>query len=189
MNIFSQAGIFRQWTFQTAMTPLSHLVREFQRGELDIDIPCQRGDVWSLYDRQFLAYSMVCNRPLAAMYRNLQPSTGIDRLIDGKQRVLAAAAIYNDEVPMPSIWFPTERSGQVILPDGADEFIVFSDLTQTGQLALRNIPSVLVYSVTEEGADREEQEAELFRTVNFAGRAQGDSATVPTPRATDKGNL
>ncbi|MFE3452412.1 DUF262 domain-containing protein [Nonomuraea sp. NPDC059194] len=168
---------------------LVNLVRE---GDLLLDTPYQRGDVWTLDQRVALVKSWLLGLPIPALIINDRLGAfwgethhdDIDfayAMIDGKQRITTAAMWFGSDFAVPASWFPegevsvTERT-----PDGP--YVLFSGLTVIGQ---RRFMRRALIPVCEARVKTVREEAEIYLLVNGAGTPQSDEDMERARRIAD----
>lgn len=169
------------------------IVRLVQEGNLILDTPYQRGDVWTLDQRIALVKSWLLGLPIPAMIINDRMSSAWERgaelgpayaMIDGKQRTLTAFAWYTNEFAVPASWFPADQLATT--EDTADgPYVRFDGLTIVGQ---RRFMRMAHFPVCEARAGSEREEAQIYLLVNGGGTAQTDddmarAARLATPEA------
>jgi hypothetical protein len=183
-------------TYQTA-SPLEHrslgatnrfadfFVRNVQRGDMLLDPPYQRGDVWNNEQRMGLVRSWLQGVPIPAVIINDRCSptwfaaNPHDRddppysyaVIDGRQRIQTAVDWLGGELLVPASWFPAEHvAAKSWTSDGP--YVRYTDLTQVGQ---RFAESRCVLPCAEGKCATVEEEAEIYLLVNGAGTPQTDA--------------
>ena len=181
----TDAPIFRSLSLQQTATTYASLVNELRDGELDLDAPYQRGHVWGTDRQVALIRSLTMGLPTAAIYVNERDIMQPRVIIDGKQRITAAARWLDGELEVPAAWFPAfapPRPGEApdhdptqILADPDAPNITFAGLTPAGQRLWKNSATVAIYWSKFTGPDAIAQENLLFDLLNFGGVAQGDS--------------
>lgn len=154
-----------------SLRELTNLVRE---GDLDLNAPYQRGDVWTKEQRVNLLRSLLLSVPVAAIILNRRGSNaawteGDDQpyyvAIDGKQRLTTGLMWFDGDLAIPTEWLRTE-----FLPAGFRESMVtFTDLVRPGQLYMaRNF----VIPIAEAQLPTVAAEAEVYGLINAAGTPQ-----------------
>lgn len=154
------------------------LARKVTDGSLEMNPPYQRGSVWTPRQRALLVKSLLMRLPIPAVMINDRSSwPGVrddvtvpwDAVIDGKQRLEATAAWFDDELPVPASWFPAEAVVETT-PTADGPYVTFSQLTKNGQgMTMRAVlPAIEVKLPTVEA------EAEYYGLVNTGGTAQTD---------------
>lgn len=165
------------------------LAKLVQEGDLLLDTPYQRGDVWTLDQRVALVKSWLLGVPIPAMIiadrmarwdRNTDGDLGpAYAMIDGKQRTLTAIAWYNSEFAVPASWFPADQiEASEDTEDGP--YVRFSGLTIVGQ---RRFMRMAQLPVCEARAGSDSEEAEIYLLVNGAGTPQTDEDLSRAERA------
>jgi hypothetical protein len=150
------------------MQPLARPISEFLRDDSDyfrlvVDQPYQRGHVWTLEQRRMLIESLLMGLPLNAIYLNVRGNDGPEAyVVDGKQRITTLRMFVNDEFSIPSAWIPSADSK---VDPANDEEIVWSEIALPRQRKIK-MQAIATY---ETRLKTEEEEAELFRLLNFAG--------------------
>jgi hypothetical protein len=154
------------------------LAKLVQDGDLLLDTPYQRGDVWTLDQRVALVKSWLLGLPIPAVIiadrmhrwdRKTDGSLGpAYAMIDGKQRMLTAIAWYDSDFAVPASWFPADQVETV--EDTEDgPYVRFAGLTVVGQ---RRFMRMAQLPVCEARAASDSEEAEIYLLVNGAGTAQ-----------------
>lgn len=180
-------------TYQTD-SPLTHLslaatnrpadffVRNAQRGDMLLDTPYQRGSVWNDSQRMGLVRSWLMGLPIPAIVvndrttpawrrANPQDVNHVYAVIDGKQRILTAAAWLSGNLPVPASWFPADQVAHVTeTVDGI--YVTFAGLTRVGQRFAENR---CVLPCAEGRLATVQQEAEVYLLLNGAGTPQTDA--------------
>lgn len=180
-------------TFQTT-APLEHrslgatnrfaefYVRNVQRGDMLLDPPYQRGDVWTVEQRMGLVRSWLQGLPIAAVIINdrltpdwfrANPQDRADppcayAVIDGRQRIRTAIDWLGGELLVPASWFPAEHVEAAWDTDDGP-YVRYTGLTQVGQRFAENR---CVLPCAEGKVATVEQEAEIYLLVNGAGTPQ-----------------
>jgi hypothetical protein len=156
------------------------LAKLVQEGDLLLDTPYQRGDVWTLDQRVALVKSWLLGVPIPAMIiadrmarwdRNVDGDLGpAYAMIDGKQRMLTAIAWYDSDFAVPASWFPPDQIDTV---EGTEDgsYVRFAGLTVVGQ---RRFMRTAQFPVCEARAGSDSEEAEIYLLVNGAGTPQTD---------------
>jgi hypothetical protein len=193
-------------TRQTA-TPIEHIslgatnrfadffVRSVQRGDMVLDAPYQRGDVWDTDQRIALVRSWMMGVPIPAVIindrtsprwsdANPQARSGLGpayAVIDGKQRILTAIAWLTGELAVPASWFPAEHvQATEDTPDGP--YVRYTGLTRVGQRFAENR---CVLPCAEGTLPTVQAEAEVFLLVNGGGTPQTDVDMANARRITE----
>jgi hypothetical protein len=182
-------------TRQTA-TPLEHtnlgttsrlareLAKNVREGQIDLNPPYQRGQVWTEDQRVALIRSWLLGLPTGVVIlsdraqSSWSEGTGdifrtegaaIWALIDGKQRVSTAMAWYASEFAVPASWFPAdlvETTEQT--EDGL--YVRHSGLSQPGQWKFERQAAFAVAEFRT--ASTIADEAEIYLLVNGGGTPQ-----------------
>ncbi|SRR5579859_1208996 len=160
---------------------VQELVHHLADGRITVDLPYQRGPVWTLDQRIALVKSWLAGTPIPAIIANDRMNLEWEKrhgqftagkalwaIIDGRQRIETAAAWLGSEFAVPASWFPAD-SVEITedTPDGL--YVRFSGLTETARRIFENrcaLPVALgsVGSV--------EEEAEIYLRVNGGGTLQ-----------------
>ena len=175
-------------------TPLSHLslnatnrfadfyVMRVTDGQMLLDAPYQRGDVWTEDQQVALVRSWTMGLPVPAviindrMCHDWMEHNPQDRhamgyayaVIDGKQRILTAVAWLTGELAVPASWFPAAHVATT--EDTSDgPYVRFTGLTEVGQRFAENH---CVLPCAEGKLATVEQEAEVYLLVNGGGTPQ-----------------
>lgn len=131
-------------------------------GDLLLDAPYQRGDVWGPVRQRNLIKSFLTGVPVPAIIINDRFAADWGTayaIIDGRQRCTAILAFVEGRLAVPGEWF--DLQGEV----------TFEGLPVATQRRFRNLPIL-----TCEGAlPSLEAEQELFELINFGGVPQGQS--------------
>lgn len=138
-----------------------------ESGEMLLDPPYQRGDVWGMKRRRNFIKSICLGLPLPAIIINGRINTRSVQwekeifcvVIDGKQRITTILMFFNDQLDVPGEWFGMEK-----------DMVFFSDLEIREQRFFKN------YGIPfSEGQLKSiEAEKEVFELVNFGGVPQGE---------------
>lgn len=154
-----------------------HLV---QGGEMLLNAPYQRGDVWTPDQRVALIKSFLIGLPVPAVIINNRMTREWERsngnadcaysMIDGKQRTLTMVAWYADGFAVPASWFPAEQvEATENTKDGP--YVRFSGLTIVGR---RFFMRTARFPVCEAAAETVAEEAMIYTLVNGGGTPQTD---------------
>jgi len=133
-------------------------------GEMDLNPPYQRGDVWGVTRRRSLIRSLMLGVPIPALVINDRFSATGDMstgyaVIDGKQRITAFLMFYRDELKVDGELF------------GLEGMVTFSELPENMQRHFSCLP----IPVCEAQIKTIDGEREVFDLINFGGLAQGES--------------
>lgn len=134
-----------------------------KEGELLLNPPYQRGDVWGPTRRRSLIRSVLLGVPIPSIIINDRLRADWDNadafiaVIDGKQRITTLLRFLSNEFTVPGDWF------------GEDGDVLFSSLPIAKQRRFTNQP--LAFSEGVLGSIDEERE--VFELVNFGGVPQG----------------
>jgi hypothetical protein len=171
-------------TLNPAYRTAHSLVDGADRGELDLDPPYQRGDVWTLDQRIALVQSWLRGLPAGVVY--VSDRTGDawadggaawEACVDGKQRITTARMWYRNEFAAPASWF---RPDFVDTTEDTDDgpYVRHSGLTPKGGRFFERFASLLVAVAKE--CNTIADEAAFYLLVNGGGTAQsaGDMANA-----------
>ncbi|MFB7896131.1 DUF262 domain-containing protein [Streptomyces xiamenensis] len=161
------------------------LIRDVARGEIDIDPAYQRGSVWDVSQQIALIRSWLLGLPTGVIILSnranprwtaangdvYETSAPVAAVVDGKQRLTAAQAWFNDELLVPASWFKPET---ITHTEGTDDglYLRYSGLTRAGQLTFARRARLLVCEFTT--AANIADEAAIFLLVNGGGTPQTD---------------
>ncbi|TMR06376.1 DUF262 domain-containing protein, partial [Nonomuraea turkmeniaca] len=157
------------------------LARLVQEGDLLLDTPYQRGDVWTLDQRIALVKSWLLGLPIPAMIINDRMTSAWERdgertpayaMIDGKQRTLTAIAWYNGDFAVPASWFPSDQIETVEDTNNDGPYVRFNGLTIVGQRRFMRMAQI---PVCEARVSTLREEAEVFLLVNGSGTQQQEA--------------
>jgi hypothetical protein len=151
------------------------LARMARDGDLDLNPPYQRGDVWTTEQRQNLLKSLLIGIPVAAIVLNRRGANSLWEeaegredsyyaVIDGKQRITTGVMWFCGDLRIPSSWLRPE-----FLPADAPELISYRQLTGPGQ---RFMGLNFTMPVAEGQLPNLAMEAEVYGLVNLAGTPQ-----------------
>lgn len=165
------------------------IARLVQEGDLILDTPYQRGDVWTLDQRISLVKSWLLGLPIPAMIINDRMTSAWERdglgpayaMIDGKQRTLTAIAWYAGEFAVPASWFPADQVEAVEDTDDGP-YIRFSGLSVVGQRRFMRMAQI---PVCEARVGTVREEAQIYLLVNGSGTAQTDDDLNRAARVAD----
>jgi hypothetical protein len=157
-------------------------VRSVDCGDMLLDTPYQRGDVWSSEQRMALVRSWLMGLPIPAVIINDRTSPDWNRanpqdrdgngyayaVIDGKQRILAAIAWFAGDLAVPASWFPAAHV-ETTEPTDDGPHVRFTGLTRVGQ---RFAEDRCVLPCAEGRLATVTQEAEVYMLVNGGGTPQ-----------------
>lgn len=152
---------------------LSDLIHSIDDGDLTLDPPYQRGDVWTEQQRVNLIKSIMLGIPIAAVVLNKrgdnhwwdQPITMNDpwfACIDGKQRLTTVHLWMNNQFAVPVHWFEKDAV------EASASTVYYSQLSVIMQRFFRNIA---VLPVAEAKLRNVAEEAEVYDLINSAGTA------------------
>lgn len=153
------------------------LVNHIPSGELLLDPPYQRGDVWTTEQRVNLVRSLLLGVPVAALVLNQRGANTAWRrnegdpgdvwyaCIDGKQRITTMAMWWAGELSIPADWLE-----QRMLSDGhCLSMVCVRDLSDVGR---RFMDNRCIIPVAEARLSSLVEEAEVYGLINSAGTAQ-----------------
>lgn len=158
---------------------LSDLIHWLDTGDIELNTPYQRGDVWTEQQRVNLIKSILMGIPIAALVINRRGDNQFwDKVsgpikagepyyacIDGKQRLTAVSMWMRSELPVPRWWFdPSDVDADA----PSSDLVYFEDLTPAGRRYFKNIA---VLPVAEAKLCSVEEEAEVYGLINSAGTA------------------
>lgn len=163
-------------------TTMRELVRMHEDGWLTLDAPYQRGPVWDDDQRIALVRSWMTGVPIPSIITNDRtsswwtgPKPQVDgnpliAVVDGKQRILAGLAWFQDGLAVPATWFPADA---VTATEEADDdvgpYVRYSYLTRSMQT---HIAFSWTIPVTEGKVADVQAEAALYLLVNGGGVLQ-----------------
>jgi len=148
-------------------------------GDLELNTPYQRGDVWGKARRIAFMKSLLTGIPIPSVIIN-DRFRATDRgatqfaeadqykyaVIDGKQRLTTILMFVDGELQLPGEWFDHKTD-----PDAA--MVSGPDLTHVGLRLFSN----RAMGFSEATLPSIEREREVFELVNFAGLQQGQVDT------------
>jgi hypothetical protein len=162
------------------------LVKQVEDGDLDINPPYQRGDVWTEDQRVALMRSLLSGVPVPTLIindrhgRHWTDTDTYDRnvgngpsyaVVDGKQRLLCLKAWYDGELAIPASWIESEMVEVTEeTPDGP--YVRVTGLTDLGR---RATGERILLPVGEASAVSLREEAEIYLLVNGGGTPQSDA--------------
>lgn len=160
------------------------LGRRVTDGDIDVDPPYQRGQVWSDDQRIALISSWMQGLPTGVVILSdrAQPAwsaatgdiyatgdTAVWAVVDGKQRLSAALAWYEDAFAVPASWFPADLVDHTENTDDGP-YVRHGGLTITGQ---RKLEHRAQFAVAEfRTAATVHDEAKVYLLVNGGGTPQ-----------------
>ncbi len=165
----------------TARSPL-FFTMGVDDGDLVLDPPYQRGDVWTIDQRIGLIRSFCMGVPIPAVIINNRASFTWERanpgyrdalgpafaVIDGKQRVTTLVMWMNGDFAVPASWFPAEYIDST--EDTEDgPYVRYTGLTKIGQ---RRFENRCMLPVAESTLATVQDEAQIYQLVNGAGTPQ-----------------
>lgn len=138
-----------------------------KNGELLLNPPYQRGDVWGNIRRRNLIKSILQGIPIPSIIINDRfgaetwPEDEYSMaVIDGKQRITAILLFLESQLTVPGEWFGVTR-----------KHVLYEDLEISQQRRFKHIP--LAFS--EGKLESLEDEQHVFELVNYGGVPQGES--------------
>jgi hypothetical protein len=141
-------------------------------GELNLNPPYQRGDVWGVKRQRNLIKSILIGVPIPSIILNdrFRAQFKGDQstqyaVIDGKQRITAIMAFMRGTLFVPSCWFPHDH-----LKFHSDAEVCWLGLTVLGQRSFK----ANSIQISEAVIDTLAGEQEVFDLINFGGLAQGE---------------
>lgn len=167
-------------SLQATNRTAADLVHALQRGDLVVDTPYQRGDVWTEDQRIGLINSWMLGLPVPAIITNNRATPGFIRrnpgselgpvyaVIDGRQRMVTAIKWFTGDLAVPATWFkPDHIEATEDTEDGP--YVRFTGLTVVGQRfssSRAQLPmcEAAVYTIKEEAA--------IYVLVNGGGTPQ-----------------
>ncbi|MER5482551.1 DUF262 domain-containing protein [Streptomyces sp. NPDC002812] len=163
----------------------SALARMVEAGDLDLDPPYQRGDVWTLDQRIALVESWLRGISVGSVVladrwnykwrtadgKLFDPEAGAPSLacVDGRQRITTAAMWFADEFAVPASWFPAEHVERTEETDDGP-YVRYSFLSRPGRNKMTLESSI--QSETLKMATSIEDEARIYLLRNQGGTAQ-----------------
>jgi hypothetical protein len=189
---------------QTSNRQVMHFLDNWRDDEFfDLDAPYQRGSVWDDDRRRALIRSVLLRLPFGAITTARMPykpgSSFSERVVDGKQRILALRAFSNDDLAVPGHWFSADQLGDPAMRAGD---VRYSDLSDPGRRGFESAPVANtefdpakiayldddgVWQHRKAGDDEIlRREAELFGLINGGGVDQ-DAETMARARAIAEG--
>lgn len=173
------------------------LARALTDGLMTVDLPYQRGSVWSLGQRIGLVKSWLAGTPIPAIIVNDRSSATwkgpevraagpVYAVIDGRQRLETAVAWFAGRFTVPASWFPTAD-----IKDGCrrgthdGDYVAFSGLIRDAQrhfaIGTAQLPMAEAKVATVEA------EAEIFLRVNGGGVPQAAAHMSAVKAITSRG--
>lgn len=164
---------------------LPDLVHWVSVGDVDLNPPYQRGDVWTPQQRVNLMKSILMGIPIAALVINkrgdnaawekasgpVQASEPYYACIDGKQRLTTALMWLRSELAIPRWWL----EDRCLDPDQRADEVYYEDLTPQGQRYFKN---VAILPVAEAKLRDIAEEAEVYDLINSAGTAHSEGDLI-----------
>lgn len=167
--------------------PFLQLVNQWKTGMLNPDPPYQRDDVWTRDQQVNFIHSLLSGVPIPAIITNRRShnkGTGRDIriVIDGKQRLTAARAWFDDQLAVPATWFETKDVTEIInIAPGSEmaeeygdtgPYVLFGQLSQAEQ---NKIEWQFAVPVAEARVPTIQAEAHIYLRVNGHGTPQTDA--------------
>lgn len=150
---------------------LADLVHLWQEGYYTVDLPYQRGPVWTEDQRIELIHSIMTGTPIPALIINERPwrrDNPMYAVIDGRQRMETARMWWENRLAVPASWFPADQVETTV--DTADgPYVTFAGLTGTGRRKFANGAQIPVATAR---VATEAEEAAIYLRVNGSGTAQ-----------------
>lgn len=162
---------------QSSHRQAMELVNLMQEGSIWPHATYQRGLVWTERDQRNLVRSWLLGLPIPAIVLNnrmtprWQEINGYDpryALIDGKQRLTAAARWFGGVVTIPASWLPADHIEQTLETDDGP-YVAYKDLTPRAQRYMR---MEFLLPVVEATVATEAEEATIYGLLNTAGVPQ-----------------
>lgn len=161
--------IIRKYQIDNKATRADSLIQRLNDGDLDVNPPYQRGDVWNEERQRSLIKSIIMGLPVGSIFINHRGLMEPDVVVDGKQRLEAIRAFLAGDLKVPKSWF----GGEFFETDVPDD-VGFTDMGDVGQRLWKN-SAVINVSETKLQENPIEDETETFNLINFAGVEQGQS--------------
>jgi hypothetical protein len=157
------------------------LVRQLDRGVMTVDVPYQRGDVWTPGQRILLVSSLLSGTPVAALVINRRPermraaagdpSGPLYAVIDGRQRLTTIRMLLSGELAVPASWFPARDVLEAEeTPDGP--YVRWGGLARPQHRRIEDRQLAVEYA----SVGSVEEEAAIFVRVNGYGTPQSAAA-------------
>lgn len=172
------------------------LVKQIEDGDLDLNPPYQRGDVWSDDQRVALMLSLLTGVPVPTLIINdrhghwwtdtatYTPGSGPSyAVVDGKQRLLTMIAWFSGQLAIPASWLPAKEVQEPIqTPDGL--YVRSTGLTELGR---RVTGERIQLPVGEATAGSLREEAAIYLLVNGRGTPQTSADMANARRVAQEG--
>lgn len=160
------------------------LIGFWRDGQINMTPPYQRGDVWTVQQRQALIKSLLLGIPVAALVLNLRDNqawrdnegdpTHSYAVIDGKQRLTTVRMLFDGDLAVPADWF--EPDWIKPSPDGPSwtprvrhqGMVTWRDFELH---AKRYMGQGFIIPVAEARLGSLAEEAEVYGLINQAGTA------------------
>lgn len=169
-------------------------VRTVERGDMILDAPYQRGDVWTPDQQIALVRSWLMGIPVPAVIINDRTSPWWSEanpdaelgsayaVIDGKQRILAGIAWLSGGLAVPASWFPAEH---VETTEDTDDgsYVRYTGLTRVGQRFSENRATL---PCAEGKLPTVRAEAEVYCLVNGGGTPQSEADMANADRVANR---
>lgn len=139
----------------------------------DLDAIYQRGSVWTESQRVALVKSLLMGLPIGSVTLNHRGFSAekLYSVVDGKQRIEAVRAFYNDEFSVPAEWFDSEDFTETVTGEGGTQRVLFSGLGKVNQHRFENSQ----FPALEAHVKTVAEEAEIFGLINSGGTSQTES--------------
>lgn len=161
------------------------LARRVVEGEIDVNPPYQRGNVWTEDQRIALVQTWLRGLPAGVViladrctegwrransgHDPYETGTGIWAVVDGKQRLTTAVMWFGSEFAIPASWLPADHVDSTEDTDDGP-YVRHSGLTLRGQRFMERYCSLLVAETKD--CDTEAEEAAFYLLVNGGGTPQ-----------------
>lgn len=140
-------------------------------GDLELNTPYQRGDVWGVTRRRNFLKSLLIGIPVSSIIINDRFSAEYDgdgnnmmAVIDGKQRITTILMFLDNEISIPSCWIESSNA------TSRRTHVTYESLSIANQRRFRQ----MTISVAEARLPTLACECEVFDLVNFGGLKQGE---------------
>lgn len=151
------------------------LARMVEEGDMILDPSYQRTSVWTADQRLGLIHSWIRGLPIPSIVVSLREhpywtndDVGIHALVDGRQRIETALALFRSDLPIPASWLkPDDVITSEETADGL--YVRFSGMSLARQ---RHIGRGFTIPMVEVQLASVAEEAALYVLLNSAGTAQ-----------------
>lgn len=162
----------------TVISGVAYEIVNSMRPFLILDPPYQRGAVWTLDQRIALVRSWLMGTPIQGIvlndrarttWKGESPDSGSIAVVDGKQRVMTAAAWFDGELAVPATWFTPEWLTDEFVQTEDGLYVTHKHLSRPGRTMAKmnfKLPRIEATLATVE------EEAELYLLVNGGGTPQ-----------------